>query len=200
LLLYQVFDMLDMKILKKKRDIMADLSEKHQARHFAPILLLLTASIFGFIAGLGGTMLLSQSLLRQFLQKQQEENAQMSQLFEQRTTKVQDELTVHRQELQALRKEIDASFLQSSRSSRNELLKIQKRIKEVEQEMLVQTAKQEKRLVQMEETGKQAGMAVNSIQEKMEALDKEQKEQIRQLKSRIADLENKIAQALRTTP
>lgn len=179
---------------------MADLSEKHQTRPVSPVLALLIAVVFGFIAGLGGTLLLSQPLLRQSLQKQQEENAQMNRLLEKRMAEVHGELAVHQQELQTLRQEMDASLSKGSRSSRNELLKIQQRLKEVKQESLVWLTQLEKRLVQLEEAGKQTCQSLNLIHENTDALDKEQKEKIRQLENRIADLENKVAQSLRTTP
>lgn len=174
---------------------MAESNEKQHRRVVQPQVLIMVV-VTAFLAGFGGALLFIKPM-QSALQKQGQENLRRTDQLEKELAAAQREWAQDHEKLQLFQAQADEAFDKGLRSSRSELVKLQKKTAQTEKELLVRLTKLENRTVQAEELLKQSVQESERLRAKTESLEKEYKEQIRHLKSKITDLENKLSQIQR---
>lgn len=163
------------------------------------VVMILAAVVVGFIAGLGGSMLLTHSLIQRPLQEQQEYINQQHEMQQNELAQLKQEIEQQCDDIMTLQNEITSLIMADSTGRLKDLANIQKEYNEQQELFIQQLTKIEKQLAQIEMENEQFSRAVEEAREELDREDKSLRDDIRLLQSSMNDLNSKIQQLERQT-
>ncbi len=155
-------------------------------------ILIISAIVFGFIAGLGGSLILSLSLIQQPLQRQHEENMRLNIDLQNRLATTIKQVARHDADILKLQEKINYILVEDSSSYISSLYKMQKDYEAKETEMIRRLAQLESRLDELNGAYKEFSRSVDAAKNDLDAMDNSLTGQLREVKSSFNDLENKF--------
>ena len=171
--------------------------EKKEPRRISLAVLLTSAIVFGFVAGMGGALLLSHSLIQKPLQEQQEESYRLNLQHQRLISETIKEMRDHQADLDSLKDELEYLIKVDSSNYLSKLSAIQKENTEQEKELITRFTTLEQDLEQLDESHKTICETVNDYRRKLEQSDVSIKDQLRMLQNNYSELENRFNQLQR---
>lgn len=162
-----------------------------KSRRIPLTMLIIAAIVFGFVAGSGGSLILSLSLIQQPLQRQHEENVRMNIELQKKLASTVKNVNQHEEDISKLKHKIDLILVQDSTSYVSSLYKLQKDYKAEKQDMVLRLTQLENQLVELQSAYKEFSRSVESAKNDLDAMDNTLTGEIRDIKASFNDLENK---------
>jgi len=176
---------------------MSDVSTKNPKRS-ALTWLILSAIVIGFLAGLGGSLILNHSLIRRPLVEQQQQIIEHNRNQEAQLVQLDRELANHHKELFTFQEELQRLFDDSTRII-SRLNSVQNEYDEKEKEWLMRLSAIEQKLVRIETFDEEFRQTVLETKRHLDRSDKEISDDLRLLRNSLNDLENRLNQMQRQT-
>ncbi len=167
-------------------------SEKKTGKRVSLAALILSAIVFGFVSGLGGSLILSRSLIHKPLQQQQQENALFNLQLQKQLQALGDSLALHHSQIVELEHKIEFIIEEDNSSYVSSLYKLQKDYFEKEKEMTSRMAQLEKHILDLQDTQQSFAGSVDKAKDDLDAVDGSLNRSIQELNSSLQDLENRI--------
>ena len=158
------------------------------------VALIFSAIVFGFIAGLGGSLLLSHSLIQRPLQEQQANIAQQNLVHRQRLAELEQTIVAQDEQILLLRDKIEYLIEADSTGYLKELASIQKENRDREQLFLQQLAQVQQQTSRIENSIEEFSKSVDEAKKELDREDKALRDDIRSLRSALNDIKNKLQQ------
>ncbi len=168
-----------------------------EAKTRTPIVLVLSAAILGFAGGLLGALTVSQKTVRP-LKLQNESLSTALEQQRQHSAELERRLEESRREMEGLVDELKAATAKTAASAAASA--VRRRADQLEKSLLQRMLETENRLAQLQEGTRQTDEQHSAMLTKLNAINAEQKELLRQLKSQIAELENRIGRLPQSAP
>ena len=170
---------------------------KKAPRRISLAVLLTSAIVFGFVAGMGGALLLSHSLIQRPLQEQQEETYRLNLQHQRLISETIKEMRQHQAELDSLKNELEYILHVDSTNYLAKLSAIQQENTAQEKELIKRFTMLEEDLEQLEEAHKTICETVNDYRRRLEHSDASIQDQLRMMQNNYSELENKFNQLQR---
>ncbi|MBN1561400.1 hypothetical protein JW998_14190 [candidate division KSB1 bacterium] len=156
--------------------------------------LISAAVAIGLVVGLGGALLLSHSLIRRPLQKQQEKIGKELLAHRQEVAQLDQRLAEGQEQLKAVQEKIHYLIVADSSGYLKELTSIQKENRDRERLYVQQLQRLEQQMNLIENANELLSKNFAQARGELERDDRAMREDLRALQSSVADLKNKIQQ------
>ncbi len=172
-------------------------SKKSQPKRISLAVLLTSAIVFGFVAGMGGALLLSHALIQKPLQEQQEESYRLNLQHQQLISETIKEMREHQAELDSLKDELEYLIKVDSSNYLAKLSVIQQENIDQEKKLIKRLTMLEQDVTRLDESHNALNESITEYRRKLEQSDATLEEQLRMLQTNYSELENKFNQLQR---
>ena len=163
-----------------------------KAKRISLAILITSAIVFGFVAGLGGSLILSLSLIQKPLQRQHEENMQLNIELQKKLAAAITQVGKHDQDISKLQQKIDSILVEDSSSYASRLDKPQNDYEAKEQQLVRRMAQLESQIAELRDAYKEFSRSVDAAKNDLDAIDNSLTSEIREVRNSFHDLENKF--------
>lgn len=171
----------------------AETSKKNH-KGIALVALIFAAVVFGLLAGLGGSMLLTHSLIQRPLQAQQNLMTQQHIQYQQQVIALQQQLAAQQELISTLKGELNTFIQADSTGYLKELASIQRENELNSEAMLLQLEQLKKQMEQVDASTEELNKAYDDMKSESDRTTKSIRDDLRMLQSSFNDLETKVQQ------
>lgn len=169
-------------------------SSKKSHKGLALVALIFAAIVFGLLAGLGGSMLLTHSLIQRPLHEQQAIINHQHVLHQQEVVMLQHELAQQNESINLLKDELEYFIMADSTGYLKELAGIQRENKTREEVFIQELDILAKRVERLDYSNQEFNKAVDNAKKELDRSDKSLGDDLLMLQSSLNDLKSKVQQ------
>jgi cell division protein FtsB len=172
-------------------------SPKKSHRGLALVALIFAAIVFGLLAGLGGSLLLTHSLIQRPLQEQQDVIHLQHIQHQQEVALLQQHLAEQNESIKQLKDELEYFIIADSTGYLKELASIQRENKSREEVFLQELDQLVNQVRWLENSTQEFNKTVENAKRELDRSDKSLRDDLQMLQSSLNDLKSKVQQVER---